>query len=184
MSDSRIFKKFEKELTQISESVNKKDALQTIFEMQCDLMKRYGHEPRWLKQPFIEQEQVQLMTEDGTVDFPAQYKAVDKELRTKLLLDMVHALDSEVSELRDELPWKHWKNYPEEEKWYNNEDKKLAAGFELIDIMHFMMEAFVLLGYDWEDIKKLYLVKNIENFHRQDQGYDDHYMEYEDDERL
>ena len=74
--------------------------------------------------------------------------------------------------------------YPEEEKWYNDEDKKIAAGFELIDIMHFMMEAFILLGYDWEDIKKLYLVKNIENFHRQDEGYDDNYKEYEDGERL
>jgi len=177
MSDNTLFKKFENELNEITNKTGNKDALQTIFEMQCELMKRYGHEPTWLKTPFIEQEEMRVMTENGVVTFPKEYIANQKELRTKLLLDMVHAMDDEVSEFRGELPWKHWKKYKPEDMWYNNENVKLAAGFELIDILHFMMESFILLGFDWEDIKKLYLVKNIENFHRQDVGYDNSYKE-------
>lgn len=177
MSDSRLFKKFETKLNELNEKVKDKDALQTIFEMQCQLMKRYGHEPKWLNEPFIEQEAMIVMTENGTQEFEQEYIATSKELRTKLLLDMVHAMDDEVSEFRGELPWKHWKMYKKEDLWYNNEEVKLAAGFELIDILHFLMESFILLGYDWEDIKKLYLVKNIENFNRQEEGYDNSYKE-------
>lgn len=45
MSDTTIFKKFEKELDQLREEMKGKDSLQIIYDLQCALMKRLGHEP-------------------------------------------------------------------------------------------------------------------------------------------
>lgn len=177
MSNNKLFKKFEKELKEMSEMTKNQDMLSIIYNMQCSLMKRYGHDPNWLKEPLKEIKGAKVETKAGTVHMPSTFEVVNKEERTKLLLDMVHCLDSEVSELRDGLPWKHWKNYKEQEMWYNDEDKKAYLGFEAIDILHFLMETFILLGYDAEDILKLYMVKNVENFKRQDVGYDDNYKE-------
>jgi len=169
MSNLNTFKKFEKELIKLKEELKGQETLDIIYNKQCKLMERYGHDPVWLKTAFEE-------ANDGT------FTAVQKDSRTKLLLDMVHALGSEVSEFRDELPWKHWKNYKEEDKWYNNEDTKTAAGFELIDIMTFLMESFILLGYDVEDMKALYLTKWLENNHRISVGYDKNYQEDQEDQ--
>mgnify|MGYP003966011757 CR=1 FL=1 len=177
MSNTKTFKKFEKQLEEQKKRHAKEDALEVIYNKQCALMKRYGHEPTWLKEPFKEA----LVKNPDNEAFTNTFETTDGEMRTKLLLDMVHALGSEVSEFRDELPWKHWKNYKEEDKWYNNEDTKTAAGFELIDILTFLMESFILLGYDAEDIKALYLTKWLENNHRQDVGYNKDYEEHGDD---
>lgn len=48
---------------------------------------------------------------------------------------------------------------------------QLEIKFEMIDILHFMLNMFMALGMDAEEIFKLYFLKNKENFDRQDRGY-------------
>lgn len=48
---------------------------------------------------------------------------------------------------------------------------QLEIKFEMIDILHFMLNMFMSLGMDSEEIFKLYFLKNKENFDRQDRGY-------------
>jgi len=117
------------------------------------------------------------MTENGIEKFPRKFEANQKEMRTQILLQMVHALDSEVSEFRDELPWKGWKKYYPEDLWHENEEKRWKAGFELGDILFFDMESFITAGFSFEDILMIYMVKWLENMHRQNVGYDNSYKE-------
>lgn len=50
-------------------------------------------------------------------------------------------------------------------------EDQLEIKFEMIDILHFMLNMFQALGMDAEEIFKLYYLKNAENFARQDRGY-------------
>lgn len=86
-----------------------------------------------------------------------------------VLKNHVLALFDEVAELQRELSWKWWAN-----------DKKIdidACKEELIDILHFDIQALIYLGCDAKEIHKLYLGKNKENHNRQEgktdrKGYD------------
>jgi hypothetical protein len=142
MSDTKTFEKFSKELKALNEEYKGVDSIETIYKLHCKLMKRYGHEPKWLTEPYDEQ------------NHPTQ-----EELRSKMLLDMVHCLDSEVSEFRDALPWKHWKNYKPNDMWFNNDNKLYEGGFELTDMLFFIFEAMILYGFDFTDIKQMYMAK-------------------------
>lgn len=71
--------------------------------------------------------------------------------------------------------WKPWKS-DHVEKFSTNirdlsEKDQLEIKFEMIDILHFVLNMFMALGLDAEEIFKLYFLKNAENFARQDNGY-------------
>lgn len=71
--------------------------------------------------------------------------------------------------------WKPWKAEHEEKFGKNIRDlsdkDQLEIKFEMIDILHFVLNMFHGLGMDAEEIFKLYYLKNAENFARQDRGY-------------
>lgn len=50
-------------------------------------------------------------------------------------------------------------------------EDQLEAKFELIDQMHFVLNKFIAMGMDGDEIFKLYYLKNAENFARQERGY-------------
>ncbi|WQZ01016.1 nucleoside triphosphate pyrophosphohydrolase [Escherichia phage 04086] len=50
-------------------------------------------------------------------------------------------------------------------------EDQLEIKFEMIDILHFVLNMFQGLGLTAEEIFKLYYLKNAENFARQDRGY-------------
>ncbi|AAX63514.1 gp56 dCTPase [Aeromonas phage 31] len=50
-------------------------------------------------------------------------------------------------------------------------EDQLEAKFELIDQMHFVLNKFIAMGMDGNEIFKLYYLKNAENFDRQERGY-------------
>jgi hypothetical protein len=78
----------------------------------------------------------------------------------------------EFAELLERLPFKEWKNYsPEQLENFLNEEEKLEVLFEYIDMWHFFMNIGLLLKIDGETFKKLYYLKNKENFDRQNRGY-------------
>ena len=72
----------------------------------------------------------------------------------------VLALNDEVAELQRELDWKWWTN--------NKNVDVEACKEELIDILHFDIQALIYLGCDAEEIHDLYLGKNKENHKRQE----------------
>ncbi|MDP1183596.1 dCTP pyrophosphatase, partial [Klebsiella pneumoniae] len=71
--------------------------------------------------------------------------------------------------------WKPWKadHVAKQETYIKDMSGKdqLEIKFEMIDILHFILNMFIALGMDAEEVFKLYFLKNAENFARQDNGY-------------
>ena len=83
--------------------------------------------------------------------------------KTEWLLKYSRALQQEVSELIDCVPWKWWAHYQKEDVEH--------AKIELIDIIHFVISLAQTLGMSAEDVYNTYMKKNAVNFQRQDAGY-------------
>lgn len=83
--------------------------------------------------------------------------------KTEWLLKYSRALQQEVSELIDCVPWKWWAHYQKEDVEH--------AKVELIDIIHFVISIAQTLGMSAEDVYNTYMKKNAVNFQRQDAGY-------------
>ncbi|UOX40410.1 nucleoside triphosphate pyrophosphohydrolase [Aeromonas phage GomatiRiver_11] len=71
-----------------------------------------------------------------------------------------------------------WKPWRAEHGEYRNRpfadlspEDQLEAKFELIDQLHFVLNKFIAMGMDGDEIFKLYYLKNAENFERQERGY-------------
>ena len=73
------------------------------------------------------------------------------------------ALIVELSEAIQETKWKPWK------KQGVTDYEKLKE--ELIDAMHFMLNLCLFAKMDAQEIFDRYMMKNNENFKRQDSGY-------------
>lgn len=52
-----------------------------------------------------------------------------------------------------------------------SEDDQLEAKFELVDQLHFVLNKFIAMDMDGDEIFKLYYLKNLHNFERQENGY-------------
>ncbi len=86
-----------------------------------------------------------------------------KENTTEWLLKLSRALQQEVSELVDCVPWKWWAHYQKEDFEH--------AKVELIDIIHFVISLAQTLGMSADDVFNTYMKKNAVNVHRQETGY-------------
>ena len=82
----------------------------------------------------------------------------------KMLQKLVMAMNDEIAELQRETNWKWWTN--------KKEIDIPACKEELIDILHFNLQALILLGCDSKEIYDLYVGKNEENHDRQDGNTD------------
>lgn len=91
----------------------------------------------------------------------------ESENKVKWMLEMIACMSNELEELRDALPWKHWKTY--------NEDhfiKQLPEiKYEVIDLFHFLLEMMLILRIDAREMLQLYASKNQQNKDRQANGY-------------
>ncbi len=76
------------------------------------------------------------------------------------LLEVLHAMQSELSEYQNGLDYKWWTNEKVIDRDYLIE--------ELVDLWHFMMTALLILGCDSERFFNTYLDKNKENHNRQE----------------
>lgn len=83
------------------------------------------------------------------------------------LQQSISCIHNEAEEIREWLPWKHWKNYSDEEKILNLEEIRL----EYIDLLHFVLEGLIYLGMDGDDIFRYYVCKHLENIRRQKGEY-------------
>ena len=111
------------------------DKFDEIFSMQDALNKRIG------------------VNTDGMSD----------EDKAKWVLNYARAMQQEMSELIDSVPWKWWAKYQE----FDEQNAKV----EVVDLFHFLISIAQVLGMTPEDVYEAYLKKNKVNHERQDSGY-------------
>ena len=111
------------------------DKFDEIFSMQDTLNKRIG------------------VNTDGMSD----------EDKAKWVLNYTRAMQQEMSELIDSVPWKWWAKYQE----FDEQNAKV----EVVDLFHFLISLAQVLGMTPEDVHEAYLKKNKVNHERQDSGY-------------
>ena len=112
------------------------DKLTQIFEMQEELNSRIG------------------------VDL----KNIDREEKTRWILNYTRAMQQELAELTDSVPWKWWAKYQE----FDEQNAKV----EVVDLFHFLVSLAQTLGMTADDVFDAYIAKNKVNHQRQDSGYD------------
>src|SRR6056300_19524 len=88
---------------------------------------------------------------------------MNDEDRTKWILNYVRAMQQELAELTDSVPWKWWAKYQEFDKQ--------NAKVEIVDLFHFLISLAQVMGMDASDIHEAYLKKNKVNHNRQESGY-------------
>lgn len=111
------------------------DKLQRIFEMQEELNARIG----------------------------VKLNDIDDEEQTKWVLNYTRAMQQEMSELIDSVPWKWWAKYQEFDKQ--------NARVEVVDLFHFLVSLAQTLGMTADDVYDAYVAKNKVNHQRQESGY-------------
>lgn len=111
------------------------DKLDKIFEMQDTLNQRIG-----------------VVTNN-----------LDETEKTKWVLNYTRAMQQELAELIDSVPWKWWAKYQK----FDEQNAKV----EIVDLFHFLISLAQVMGMTPEEVYQAYLKKNKVNHHRQESGY-------------
>ena len=90
-------------------------------------------------------------------------EGMDEENQRKWILNYVRAMQQELAELTDSVPWKWWAKYQE----FDRQNAKV----EVVDLFHFLISMAQVLGMSADDVYEAYLKKNKVNHNRQDSGY-------------
>ena len=146
---------------------HQEDPLQIMLNMQHSLQARLA-----LDKPGTNMHPDELAQAGDIVDWLRNQKDyIDDEFRE--LLTSLGGMSN--GEKAASAVWKPWKSdhVAKQETYIKDMSAKdqLEIKFEMIDILHFMLNMFIALGMDSEEIFKLYFLKNAENFARQDNGY-------------
>ena len=88
---------------------------------------------------------------------------MDDDERAKWILNYVRAMQQELAELTDSVPWKWWAKYQD----FDQQNARV----EVVDLFHFLISLAQVLGMSAEDVYDAYLKKNKVNHERQDSGY-------------
>jgi dimeric dUTPase (all-alpha-NTP-PPase superfamily) len=111
------------------------DKLEEIFQMQAALNRRIG----------------------VTLPPPTEEEAA------KWILNYTRAMQQELAELVDSVPWKWWAKYQK----FDAQNARV----EVVDLFHFLVSLAQTLGMSAEDVYQAYLKKNQVNHQRQESGY-------------
>lgn len=111
------------------------DKLEKIFEMQDELNQRIG----------------------------VQTESLSDEEKTKWVLNYTRAMQQELAELIDSVPWKWWAKY----QTFDDQNAKV----EIVDLFHFLISLAQVMGMTPEDVYQAYVKKNKVNHDRQESGY-------------
>ena len=85
------------------------------------------------------------------------------EEKTKWVLNYTRAMQQEMSELIDSVPWKWWAKYQK----FDEQNAKV----EVVDLFHFLVSLAQTLDMSADDIYEAYVKKNKVNHDRQESGY-------------
>ena len=111
------------------------DKFENIFELQDQLNRRIG----------------------------VEMDKMNDEQRCKWILNYVRAMQQELAELTDSVPWKWWAKYQD----FDQQNAKV----EIVDLFHFLISLAQVMGMSADDVFQAYLKKNEVNHKRQDDGY-------------
>ena len=89
---------------------------------------------------------------------------MDRDDKIQWVLNYTRAMQQELAELVDSVPWKWWANYQQ----FDEQNARI----EVVDIFHFLISLAQVLGLSADDLYQIYLEKNKVNHKRQDSGYD------------
>jgi dimeric dUTPase (all-alpha-NTP-PPase superfamily) len=108
-------------------------------------------------------EEIFKMQETLNARIGVNLKDLNDEEKGKWVLNYTRAMQQELAELIDSVPWKWWAKY-------QNFDEQNAR-VEVIDLFHFLVSLAQTLGMSAEDVMAAYVKKNKVNHDRQESGY-------------
>ena len=88
---------------------------------------------------------------------------LNDEEKAKWILNYIRAMQQELAELTDSVPWKWWANYQE----FDEQNAKV----EIVDLFHFLISLAQVMGMNATEIHDAYQKKNNVNHDRQNSGY-------------
>lgn len=101
--------------------------------------------------------------------YDEKHPELAEQTQTQKLVMLADALLDESAELKAWLPWKPWRLDHGREL---TEEERAGVIEELTDLLHFLLEAFIVMGVTSpREIAGYYLAKNRVNRARQAQGY-------------
>jgi dimeric dUTPase (all-alpha-NTP-PPase superfamily) len=86
-----------------------------------------------------------------------------EEEKAKWILNYTRAMQQEMAELVDSVPWKWWAKYQK----FDEQNARV----EVVDLFHFLISLAQTLGMSAEDVFQAYVKKNQVNLQRQESGY-------------
>ena len=90
-------------------------------------------------------------------------KGMTEEEKIKWTLNYLRAMQQEMAELTDSVPWKWWAKYQK----FDEQNARV----EVVDLFHFLISMAQVLGMSADDVFAAYVKKNAVNFQRQESGY-------------
>ena len=88
---------------------------------------------------------------------------MSEEEKARWVLNYTRAMQQEIAELIDSVPWKWWAKYQK----FDEQNAKV----EVVDLFHFLISIAQVLGMSPNDVYEAYVKKNKVNHDRQDSGY-------------
>ena len=86
-----------------------------------------------------------------------------EEEKAKWVLNYSRAMQQEIAELIDSVPWKWWAKYQK----FDEQNARV----EVVDLFHFLISVAQVLGMSADDVFQAYVKKNQVNLQRQDSGH-------------
>ena len=90
-------------------------------------------------------------------------RAMSDEERVQWVLNYCRAMNQEIAELTDSVPWKWWAKY----QTFDQQNCRV----EVVDLFHFLISLAQTLGMSADDLFEAYTKKHAVNVQRQDDGY-------------
>jgi len=113
--------------------------------------------------PMDKLEEIFRMQEGLNERIGVRLRGIDEPEQTKWVLNYTRAMQQELAELTDSVPWKWWAKYQK----FDQQNARV----EVVDLFHFLVSLAQTLGMSADDVYEAYLKKNKVNHERQESGY-------------
>jgi dimeric dUTPase (all-alpha-NTP-PPase superfamily) len=108
-------------------------------------------------------EEIFRMQEALNTRIGVQLRDIPEPEQIKWVLNYTRAMQQELAELVDSVPWKWWAKYQK----FDQQNARV----EVIDLFHFLISLAQTLGMSADDVYAAYVKKNQVNHQRQESGY-------------
>lgn len=108
-------------------------------------------------------ESIFAMQEELNARIGVNLKEANEAEQINWVLNYTRAMQQEMAELVDSVPWKWWAKYQQFDKQ--------NARVEVVDLFHFLISLAQTLGMSADDVFEAYVKKNKVNHERQASGY-------------